>query len=266
MHYNLKYILNRLKHHFAATFFIVVIFLFSCKTTKNIEQGPPPIRTQKEAVEALQKRNFDFKWFTAKGDAEFESSHLAGSGTMLLRIKKDSLIWMQGKKFGIEGFRGIINKDSFYLANRLEKYYIGESISVFMDNFGIDLGFDDMQQLLVGNVFLPATEEISSFSQEGKHCKLISNTSGYNITYTLNAYDMLLYSMVIADRGGHKINLALDDYRKFGKIKVPYTRNFNFQSAGQPPYFLNVKVDELEVDEYKPMPFTLPTHYKRLRL
>ncbi len=245
---------------------IAITFIFSCKTTKIIEKGPPPIRTQKETLQALQKRNFEFNWFAAKGDAEFESAHLAGSGTMQLRIKKDSLIWLQGKKFGIEGFRGIVNKDSFYMANRLDKYYISEAISSFMDNFGIDLEFEDMQQLLAGNVFIPVEDEITSFSQEGKNCKLICNTASYNISYIINAFDMHLYTLVIADRAGHKIYLSLDDYRKFGKSKVPYSRSFTFQAIGQPPYFLNVKVDELELDVVKQMPFTLPTHYRRLRL
>ncbi len=244
----------------------MALFFLACKTTKKIETGPPPIRTQDEIMAALQKRNLDFKWFTAKGDAEFDSAELAGSGTIQLRIKKDSLIWLQGKKFGIEGFRGIINKDSFYMANRLEKYYIGESNKSFTTSFSINLEFEDMQQLLVGNVFLPSSEEVASYIQQGKDCKLVSNTSGYNITYTMNAFDMQLYTMCIADRGGRKINVAFDDYRKHSKTKVPYSRNFTFQSLGQPPYFLNVKVDELEVDVQKPMPFTLPTHYKRSRI
>jgi Domain of unknown function (DUF4292) len=237
-----------------------------CKTTKNLEQGPPPARSQKEVMDALLKRNIDFTWFAAKGDADFDSETMAGSGTIALRIKKDSLIWMQGKKFGIEGFRGIINKDSVYMVNRLEKYYIGEAIKSLHSSFGLDLDFQDIQQLLAGNVFLPSQEEIKSYVQEGKDCKLSSNTAGYNITYTCSAYDLQLYTMIISDNRGHKINVSLSDYRKFGKIKIPFTRNFTFQSLGDTPYFLNVKVDELEVNEEKQMPFTLPTHYKKMRI
>lgn len=245
---------------------MLLILMIGCKTSKKLEQGPPPARSQQEVMEALMKRNIDFSWFSAKGDADFDSETMAGSGTITLRIKKDSLIWMQGKKFGIEGFRGIINKDSVYMVNRLEKYYIGEDIKSLHSSFGLDLDFQDVQQLLAGNVFLPSTDEITSYVQEGKDCKLTSLTAGYNITYTCSAYDLQLYDMMVSDNRGHKINVSLSDYRKFGKIKVPYIRNITFQSMGDGPYFLNVKVEELEVNEEKQMPFTLPSHYRKMRL
>ncbi len=237
----------------------------ACKTTKNLNTGTPPVRSQKEIFDALQTRNLNFTWFAATAAASFDSPELGGSGTVVLRIKKNELIWMQGKKFGIEGFRGIINKDSFYMVNRLEKNYYAEKNNTIEKSFGLELGFEDLQQLLVGNIFLPELNEVNKYTQKDKDCILTTNNSSYNIVYVLNAFDLTLYNVSITDRQGRKINVNFEDYKKLGKHLIPYTRSMTFQPLGEPSSFLNIKIDELEINKEKSMNFSLPSHYERAR-
>ena len=155
-----------LKANHSALLIVAILALFtSCKSTSGLHKGTPPSRTKDEVLKALNLHNIDFTWFAAKANAHFESESLSGSGSLQLRIRKDSLVWMTGKKFSIEGFRSIINKDSFYLVNRIEKYYHAEANRSLTRTFGIDLSFEDVQHLLAGNMFLPGKNDSTYFSK-----------------------------------------------------------------------------------------------------
>ena len=237
----------------------------SCKTSKNLYEGPPPQRSQQEVQEALNKRNIDFHWFSAKAGGDFESPQFGGSGSMQLRIKKDSLIWMIGKKFSIEGFRTIINKDSFYVVNRLERFYAAEQINSINRMFGMKMHFDDMQQLLAGNVFLPEMKDINSFTQNNEQCILSANIDEYKVSYVVNAYDLNLTHFEFKDRYNRKVIANFSNYKKLNKTLVPYFRKYEFYDASSIVAKLEIDVDEIEINAPKSMIFSIPSHYERVR-
>jgi hypothetical protein len=191
---------------------------------------------------------------------------MAGSGSIQLRIKKDSAIWMVGKKFSVEGIRTFINKDSFFILNRLEKTFIAESISETASTFGIELSFEDLQELFVGNMFIPTETEISSFAQKEEKVKLIANTQSLNTEYTFNAYDMTLEQVNISDRSGHSIVMKLGNYKKIKKQLIAHDKEISFSSITGDSGQLSISFTEIELDIEKSLIFDLPLRYKRIRL
>lgn len=250
-----------------ATYLVLagIVFLASCKTSKNLYKGPPPQRSQQDVNEALNKRNIDFQWFSAKAGGDFESPQFGGSGSMQLRIKKDSLIWMIGKKFSIEGFRTIINKDSFYVVNRLEGFYAAEQIKSINRMFGLKMQFEDMQQLLAGNVFLPDAKDIHSYTQENEQCVMTASIDEYHVSYVVNAYDLSLTHFEFKDRYNRKVIANFSNYKKLNKSIVPYFRKYEFYDASSIVAKLEIDVDEIEINTPKSMIFSIPSHYERVR-
>ena len=249
---------------------ILLILLFSylsCKTGK-IAQNDIPSRSKEEVFAALQNRNVSFKWFSAKADAKFDSPEISGSGSLSLRICKDSLVWMMGKKFSIEGFRSVINKDSFYLINRIQKYYQAESNSALKRTFGVDLYFEDLQELLAGNIFLPEEKEVNNYLQTGDNCIMTCNTSGFNIKYSFDAYDLKLRKIEMEAADHRSITVNYDSYKKMGNMpSIPYYRKYSFQTSGHDPvYTLELQLDEVEFNVQKTMAFNIPSHYERMRI
>ena len=255
-----------MKINFSLFFYLsVLVLVASCKTSKNLYEGPPPIRNQQELMESLSKRNIEFNWFSAKAGGDFESPQFGGSGSMQLRIRKDSLIWMVGKKFSIEGFRTIINKDSFYTVNRLEGFYSAESLTSINRMFGMKMQFDDMQQLLAGNVFLPNENDIESFKQENEQCIILAKIDEYKVSYVVNAYDLSLTHFEFKDRQGRKVIANFSNYKKLNKTKVPYFRKYEFYDSSSIVAKLEVDIDEIEIDVPKSTIFSIPSHYERIR-
>ncbi len=257
-----------LKANHSALLIVAILALFtSCKSTSGLHKGTPPSRTKDEVLKALNLHNIDFTWFAAKANAHFESESLSGSGSLQLRIRKDSLVWMTGKKFSIEGFRSIINKDSFYLVNRIEKYYHAEANRSLTRTFGIDLSFEDVQHLLAGNMFLPGKNDSTYFVQNGEKCLLTTQMSDLNIVYGFDAWTLDLSTVDITDPGGRKIEVVLGNYKKMKNLpKLPYNRKYTFQESIHQVNVLDIKIDEIEIDIPKTVNFNIPSHYDRLRI
>jgi hypothetical protein len=172
---------------------------------------------------------------------------------------------MVGKKFSIEGFRTIINKDSFYVVNRLERFYTEEPLDEIYKMFGMKVEFEDMQQLLAGNVFLPDVTQVNNYIQTGSNCKLTANIDIYDVTYVLDAYDLHLSELEIKDQTGRKTKALFDEYKKLNNTKVPYIRKYSFYDETRIVAKLDVDVNEIEIDIPKTMIFSIPSHYERVR-
>jgi hypothetical protein len=248
-------------------FLFIFLLTIGCSTPKAIESTiPTPNRTKEEILTALANRNIDFQWFAAKASASFDSPDMGGSGSIQMRIKKDEAIWMVGKKFGIEGVRALINKDSIFLVNRIDQSYNAERINDVQKIFGLDVTFEDMQQLFVGNILIPSNEEIINYEQVENLCNLSANTGGYKIVYTLDAKSKNLKEITMADRYGRKIIATYDNYKKIKNHMTPYLRKYIFRSINEPDYVLDLEVSDLEIDVEKSLNFTVPSHYDRVRL
>lgn len=238
-----------------------------CKTSSMLTGGAAPQRTKQEVLSALESHNIDFSWFAAKADANYESSALSGTGALQLRIRKDSLVWMTGKKFSIEGFRSVINPDSFFMVNRIEKYYHAESNQSLTRTFGIDLNFQDVQHLLAGNMLLPQPTDSIDFTQQLQQCLLTAHMEGLTLVYNFNARTLELNAVNITDAAGRRIEVELGNYKKVKKLpKLPYNRKYTFVEPDRETSVLEIKIEEIEIDVPKTVNFTIPSHYDRLRI
>jgi hypothetical protein len=249
-------------------YLIVIILSTTCKSNKKITLAPAKIRTQQEVVASIQRRNIDFNFLAIRGTADFEALGMGGSGTLQLRIKKDSLIWIQGKKLGIEGFRGVINVDSFTMVNRLDRSYYYEPNDAISSIFGVEFTFDEIQQLMAGNI-LPFTEnDVTHYQQMDNLCTMILNNAAYNITLTIDAYTLQLKEYALKDRNGNTALAKFDDYKSTNKTKVltPFSRNYYFKSRDGDQGKIEINISELELNIEKSLIFNLPLHYDRLRL
>jgi hypothetical protein len=250
-------------------FFILLILLsIGCKTSKKVVNLPIKQRSQADIVNALKSRYIPFSFLSIKASAEFEALGMGGSGSMNLRIKRDSLIWMQGKKLGIEGFRGIINKDSFTMVNRLEGSYYREPNDAISSMFGVSFNYDEIQELMAGNI-LPFNEDaISHYQQIEDKCIVVINSARYNISYVVDARNLLLKEIDLKDRQGNSAKAFFDDYRPILKTKLttPYIRNYYFLSRSGDEGKMEINISELELNIEKTLIFDLPLRYDRLRL
>jgi hypothetical protein len=131
------------------TFFIIVgcLFLFSCHRSILTNFT---IFANEEDIEKFNVQDIDFNYINAKAKIDFNGQN----GTVHIRMKKDSLIWISIGGFGIEVTRILIRQDSVFVIDRLKKENQFEKfdINVLNERFNLEMSFKNLQAIILGNL------------------------------------------------------------------------------------------------------------------
>jgi hypothetical protein len=137
-------------------FFGVLITLIGCKTRQTIPAmltdtvPPPETETKAEKSDNLEDKRLNYSWITYRANATV-SNPAPNSFNVFVVNRKDSIIYINVSKFGIEGARLVLTPDSVKFVNHLSSnYYVG-TFSV-RELLGLDesIDFYMVQSLLVG--------------------------------------------------------------------------------------------------------------------
>lgn len=243
---------------------ILAIFLVGCATKKSIHKGPIPVRSNQQLLNALVKRNIDFEWFHGKMSTRISSPDENISGSMVVRMKKDSIIWVAVKKFGIEAARVLVDQNEYTVLYRLEGYYETNPVSKINEIFSVATNFEDAQQLMFGNVILPDSSQVK-VTQDSVYYVMDAKVDDLLMKYYIHAYTLELERMTITDKANRQVTAYFSDYREVaGFGKVAFDRRFNFPYESQGQANIELKFSEIEINVPKEIKFSIPSSYERL--
>jgi hypothetical protein len=99
----------------------------------------------------LKKAVFAPEWMEGKCQLQMETegSNLSGQG--IIRVRRDSAIWVSLRKLGFEVGRALILKDSFFYLDRLNNVFEAHPISFIKEKYQLPGDFLHLQALLLGN-------------------------------------------------------------------------------------------------------------------
>ncbi len=241
---------------------LFILTIMACKTTKRLV--PLPERSQEDIIQALKKRNIDFQWFSGKVSTSMESPDENVSGSMTVRMKKDSVLWVAVKKFGIEAARLLVEKNQYTILYRLESAYESGNISQINDIISVTANFEDIQQLMFGNVILPENEQID-FRKDSVYYVIHTKVDGVTLEYFVNGHNLQLEKMNITDKMNRTANAQYTDYRNIaGFGNVAYERTFVFPYSNTANATINMKFSEIEIDVPKEIKFSIPKSYEKI--
>jgi hypothetical protein len=133
-------------------FFLLSVFLVSCKSTRSIIKEPIKEYGADYIFEKLKENELKFNWFSAKFNLDLIIDNKKNSLSGQIRLQRDSVIWVSlSPALGIEMARLIITTDSVKFINRINKtYFVGDEhiVNDFLDS---NVDFDVLQSILLGN-------------------------------------------------------------------------------------------------------------------
>lgn len=243
---------------------LLVAFLWvGCKTSTRIPRNLPE-RSFDEIYQVIEKHNIDFDWFSAKADADITSSKVSGSGDLRLRVKKDSLIWMVGKKLSIEGVRVNITPLEYATIYRQDNAYQKEPFSYLSHMAGFELNFEDLHHILIGNIILPDTSTIHTMYKSLDHYIIKASIDQFEVDYEIDALRMQLDKVVLKDRKGQNLSIAYSDYKNLDEERIlAHQLSLTFESD-QDTAVCKIKFKDVILDVAKRTPFSIPSHYTRI--
>jgi hypothetical protein len=140
------------KHILYALGICLFLFSYACKPKERARRSDLEGKKSEYLLQQMEQNTFTFNTFSAKVGIELEQEKKKTSFRGNLRIQKDSAIWLSiTPALGIEVARVLITRDTVKVLNRLNKEFFIGDYSYINQRFNIDLEFELLQSLLLGN-------------------------------------------------------------------------------------------------------------------
>ena len=263
-------------------FGIVLQSLTGCKTAKKIQasidkkdttsvhitnsSAEDSLKVIRDEMDALSKKQINFKTFSAKIKVEYEDSKGKQPNiTAYVRILKDSLIWISGYAtvFNIEAFRVLVNKDSVFVLDKINKEVKRRSMDFLQEVTEIPFDLNTLQNLFVGN---PIFFSDSVISYKETESKILLATLGtyFKHLLTLNKGDRLLLHSKLDDVNvtrNRTADITYGDYENNNGITFSTSREITVSEKNKLDIRLNFK--QWEFNKELSITFNIPANYKR---
>lgn len=179
-------------------------------------------------------------------------------------MRRDSIIWMNVKKLGIEAVRVQITKDSVYLIDRINNQYAIKSIDFLTEKFNLPANFSTLQALLLGNPIFFTKELVAS--QDELNYQLKGKNDHLENEYWLNGVTLELTKMWFNDyREKRVFTSTLGDYQVLSnEKKFSYFRNLNLTSPDTGIIDIEFLFTNVEVNVPTSIRFSIPERYTKI--
>ena len=180
-------------------------------------------------------------------------------------MKKDSVIWMQVKKLGVEASRVLIRPDSFFIIYRLDRKYERGALSDFEEYHDISIQFDKLQDLIFGNIQLPKEKSMSRLLNDLEYHKFAGSIDEdiegeYTITGDMNAY-----KVQYSDQQGRYTELHYEKYKHIKDFfNFSYLRKMFIPLVDGGISTAKYDISDVEIDVEKSIKFKIPEGYEEI--
>lgn len=244
----------------------LLIFGNSCKTAEKISSP----KGEKLSVSKVEKRLANpvipEEWLHCRGKLKADLPELKATGSYRMYLQRDSALWMQITKFGMEIARVLITPDSVIFLNRLESSYIKGGARDIEEIMGVPVDFNQLQLMLWGlaPVYAKKSKIVSKdnyFLVSGKE-EMSAVSYLYSITAPFEIVSGFL-EMESSDRmNSQSLEFKNDDFQLLtNNYYFPYLRNYHMISP-QNEIKIEMSVQNVEVGEAKDLQLRVPAHYE----
>jgi|AntAceMinimDraft_17_1070374.scaffolds.fasta_scaffold01013_3 hypothetical protein len=271
------------KLYFYNIFLLLLISVLSCNTHRKIIKQPIKEKGADYLFEKLKKNEFQFDWFSAKFSADFEEINkkkifVRGQ----IRIKKDSVIWISISSLGLEIVRFYITNDVIRFIDRYNSTYIVADFNYFNNLFDINMDFDILQSLIVGNDFSYYENNKFKAHIDNKQYKLstvnrrklkkyIKNNNEKSIVLVqdmwLNPESFKITNMTIKEiKKNQKFKIIYSDFNQIQNKYLPNQINFNiFNIKDERITKISLKYSKITLNKPLTFPFKIPKKYTKMK-
>lgn len=245
-----------------------------CSKRANIAEGPPAPATEvrppdlllkKMAQQDQQLRSVQSLTAKAKISSEGEGMSIAVNANIIWI--RDSVIWLNAKKFGIEAVRVLITRDSVFVLNRLESTCTAASLESLRARYRLPDGdaFDILQRTLLGVPALTDINQIRSDIQQERH-RLTGEKGPVAATYLIEEGSFLLKNELFLKKTDQtSVHIAFDSHRKVNQMPglFSFSRQIETFSPESGSQRADIAIEDLIINNAPSYRFEIPAHYSR---
>lgn len=243
------------------------LLTLSCKSTKRGTTKKLKSRSASWLLKRVEPNRVDAEWLNARARMKYDDDQFGVSATAYIRMKKDSAIWVAGKKLGIEVVRALITPDSVYVLDRLNKEYRVEGIAFLQRQFSLPVTYYDLQDILLGNTILMPDKSMLTAEVDSNHYRISEkNPESMAKSYWFDGEFYRLTRMNFTENAPSRDALIeLDEYQGVeGANNFSYFRKLRFRSPETGQVSLDLNFTRVELNTPKSLSFEIPSHYTKV--
>ena len=281
-----------MRKEYSAFCFLLFTFCFllfnACRTAKKITETKPLEEQKIDAlIQKMDSGKFDCEWLSVKISAAYNSASSGNSFSAVLRMRKDSVIWISISSLGIEAARIYLAKDTMKYMDRLNSRYAVSGYDSLNNLFRLSVDFDMLQSLLLGNFFsYTDKKELKSAYIDGQYY-ILSTLRKRKLKRALEEKEpnkRIIQDVWLDPLSFRIVKMSVDDNRIRQKLTVAYE---NFRSAevegagrdaGKPlahkttlrinsekPMTITLEYSKVFINKPQEFPFTIPEKYELMK-
>jgi hypothetical protein len=178
-----------------------------------------PVKVGENEEDKVKIDEIDFKYLKAKAKVSYKSPNDSRTVTVDIRMKKDSLIWMNVSVMGFTGVTALFDRDLVKIYNKLEGNYNELTYTDFSEKFNFNISYDILQSLIVGN--RPFKKNKSRVVRENEYYLLKQEQDRVLIDNYIGENKKLKKLLLTQEDTNNKLTLDFDDFTMLNQYLFP---------------------------------------------
>ncbi len=238
---------------------IMAALLLSCSKKIVPTIAPPPA--------TLEIQEIDFEYFHGKAHMIFRDDTKEREVRANIRIRKDSVIWMNFSLIGVQGGRVLINHDSVTILSTVDKEYFVFDYVELSKRFNFEVNFKTIQSAILGNLIMPRADA-DHIKQGPSFNVLEQQRKTVHVNNYINAASRKLEKVEMQeDNTTNSIIMNYSNFQPVGDKIYPYNTSASIlykTIKGLMNTMISLEYTKAEVgDKELKFPFNIPRKYDR---
>jgi len=242
----------------------LLLVISGCGSTKKGTKAVKE-RSAEYIMQQVAQNQIQADWLDARARISYADEDMSVRGTALIRIQRDSLVWMSVRKLGFEVARVQVTKDSVYVIDRINNEYGIFDLGYIQTSYNLPADFQLLQTILMGDAWFPGT--VRPTVETSAEAYILSEKSPLrNLTYQVRSNDFRLAAISIEEPAADRsVQLELSEYQPTTDNQLfAYFRTFNITSPETGAISMDMEFSEVTLNQPKSTRFDIPERYTRM--
>jgi hypothetical protein len=238
----------------------LTLLLFAC--SKKVVAPVTAIPSSTLAIEEI-----DFEYLHGKARMVLKDGNKEREVKANIRVRKDSVIWMNFTVIGVQGGRALINKDSITIISNVDKEYYVFDFNELSKRFNFEINYQVIQSAMLGNLLMTRNDQDSVEHKSATY--LLKQSSGpVQVLNYISAASMKIQKVELKESDTHNsLTINYGDFQPVGNKMFPYNGTISLfykTAAGLLSTTIIFEYSKAEVgDKELKFPFNIPKKYDR---
>lgn len=255
-------------HKNRSLFFLLTLFatFVSCKSVKTVGTGNPNFNlSTKQLIRENSKQSPRFKTLSSRVKINIDQEGKTDAYTINFRMEKDKQILLMSTPISVVKALITPEKVSFY--NKLDNTYFDGDYKYLSHLLGIDLDFQKVQNLLLGEALFGLKAKAFNMTVDDKSYILEPKDQEalFELFYLIDPHHFKISSQQISQPQEQRL-LEIDylKYQEVGKQILPQQIKIVAVEAAR-QMILEMEFKAVSLNEALRFPFKIPSGYKEIK-